>query len=301
MRAMGPMMGAAWNSFWYSDGSALNLAVARVLVAGQALWVVLSRDYGAISGLPSAFWAEVRPTYQWRFLDFPGTTNLEHALQWLAVGALVAALLGIQARWSCLLAGLLLYHLAPLESIIWESAPTARGLTIPVLALTTLGFAPCGDRLSIEPHRAAARGNVIPADYYWPLRLIQVFLCQVYLFSAYAKLERSGLGWVSGGNIQNWMGFMTKDPDFAVFQTPGLWIAAHPILCLAIAAAAFSLEAGFIWVLFSRRAAWWLVPIALAFHIGIVFTMNLTYLSAPLLLVFIDWERAMTPRHPASV
>ena len=291
---------AAWNRFWYGHGSPLNLAVARILVAAQALWVVLSRDYAAISGLPPAFWSEVRPTFEWRFLAFPGRPDLESMLQWLAVAALVAAFLGVYARLSCLLAGLLLYHLAPLESIIWESAPVIRGLTIPVLALTTLGFARCGDSLALFPRKAAPIDRASPADYSWPLRLTQVFLCQVYLFSAFAKLERSGLGWVSAPNIQQWIRYLAKDPEFAVFRGPGLWLASHPTLCLVTAAAALLLELAFILVLFSRRARWWLIPLALAFHLGILFTMNLTFLSAPLLLIFVDWDRVCGRRGEAA-
>ena len=72
---------ALWNSFWYAPAPALNLAAARVVFAAHALWVLGSRDFGAISGVPDVFWAAVPPGTRWRYLLFPGHAPLEHALE----------------------------------------------------------------------------------------------------------------------------------------------------------------------------------------------------------------------------
>src|SRR5690242_20526336 len=103
-----------WERTWFEPEAALNLAVARLLAAGTGIWVLLSRDRAHVSGLDASFWAAVPPAVRWRYLLFPGHAGLEHALVLIAALLLLGALAGIGARWCCLGAGLLLYHLAPL-------------------------------------------------------------------------------------------------------------------------------------------------------------------------------------------
>jgi hypothetical protein len=260
-----------------------------VLVATQALWMLLSRDYPAISGLPPVFWSQVDPSTMWRYLLFPGQPHLERILLAVAVLALVGVLLGIYARVSCAIAGILLYHLAPLEGIIWISTPYVRGLTIPVLALVILSLSRCDDRLSLL-RRAGPAEQAPGLAYSWQLRLIQLLICEIYLFSGWSKIARTGLDWVSADNIRRWILYLVQDPEIARFQTLGLWIASHPTLCLLIAVGALALEVGFVSVMFSTLARRWLVPAALVFHLGIAYAMNLTFVTALLLLTFVDWD-----------
>ncbi len=284
-----------WERFWYEPEAARNLAVARILVAAQALWVLLSRDYAGLSGLPPAFWVGVPASARWRYLIVPGHPDVEHALQVVAIGALVAALLGVRARTASFLAAALLYHLAPLESLIWTPAPYVRGQTLTVLALVVLGASRCDDALALRPGSSAQRAATVDPSYGWPLRLIQLFVAEVYLFSAIAKLKHAGWSWTSGQSIRDWLLRATGDPEWTVFHGLGAFLASQPGLCLAVGVGTIVLEAGFPLALFWRKSRAWLVAAALIFHLGILFSMNLTFLSAPLLLVFLDWD-AVWPR-----
>jgi len=279
----------SWSWFWFEHGSPLNLAVARVLVAAQALWILLSRDYPGISGLPSVFWARVDTSTMWRYLLFPGNPMLERIILAAAVLALLGVLLGIHARPAAAVAGLLLYHLAPLEGIIWISTPYVRGLTIPVVTLIILSVSRCDDRLSVLDRKPVAAVDPGLA-YSWQLRLVQVLICEIYLFSGWSKVVRTGLDWVSAQNIRRWILYLVQDPEVARFQSLGLWIAAHPTVCLLIAIGALVLEFGFIAVMFSSKARRVFVPAALVFHIGIAYAMNLTFITAILLLTFVNWD-----------
>jgi hypothetical protein len=129
-----------WNQFWFAPTSPRNLAGARIIFSFYSLWVLASRNLPEVSGLPSDFWSRVDATARWRYLDFPGHLTLERILVWVAGIALVCAGLGWFSRLACFVSGILLYHLGPLESIIWIPHPYARGLTISVLALLTLAF-----------------------------------------------------------------------------------------------------------------------------------------------------------------
>ncbi len=278
-----------WNRFWFAPESATNLAAIRIIVALHALWHVLSRDYAAMSGLPLEFWRGVSTSTRWRYLLFEGNANPETVVQWVATAALLGALVGVYPRLSCFVAGITLYHLAPLETVIWNASPLARGLTIAPLALLALSAAPAGDALRMWPR---PKGSVpsVSGEYRWPRVLIQLLVCQIYLFAAYGKLVETGWGWGSAESIRLWLLWFNLEEQNAVFRTLGLWIADRPALCAAIGAGSLALEWSFILALFWRRARPWLISMAVVFHIGILLTMNIHVGETWLLLVFIDWD-----------
>lgn len=271
---------AAWERFWQAPEAPPNLAAARVILAVHALWILLSRDLPALSALPAAFWTAVPDGARWRYLVWEGHPRLEAALQAAALLALLGVVAGVWTRACCFAAGVLLYHLAPLETLFFTASPWARGLTIPVLGLLVLSAAPRAPRETDG----------------WALRLVQLFVAQIYFFSGWAKLRAAGLSWASAANIRAWLLLSNQDDQLAVFTAPGLWIADHPWLCALMGAAALIVDLGFIAALFWRRGRPLLVALAAAFHLGILFTQNYAFLSAPLLLLFVDWDRAMRRR-----
>lgn len=283
---MNAALRSMWDRFWFSGGSAVNLAGARIVVATQALWVLLSRDLASMSGLPPVFFSTVPTGAQWRYLIFPGHAGLERVVVVIAVAALTAAILGWHARPACFVAGILLYHLAPYESIIWLTSPYARGLTATVLILLVLAASPCGDRLAIS--RAAPRPRQI-WEYAWPLKLAQLFVAQIYLFSGLAKLMRTGVGWAGDDSVRRWILYMVDHPALYAIRAPGLWLADRHGLVL-IGAFGLLVELGFIASLFSRTARRVFVPLAAFMHIAILITMSLTFVAGVLLLIFVNWE-----------
>lgn len=275
----------AWDRHWFAPEPAINLAVARVLAAGVALWVLLSRDRAGVSGLPEVFWSGVNATTRWRFLLFPGHWALEQGLTLLAVVVLLGALLGIRPRTSSFLSALLLYHLAPLESIIWTASPHGRGLTLATLVLLLCGIAPSGDALA-----RGARSAAPSWEYGWPLRLIQLWLVSVYFLSGAGKVRESGLAWLHADTLVHWLRLATQNDLVAVHRAFGGWIADRPFVAGAVGVGTLLFEFGSVTALFSRRSRPWFAAIAIGFHTAIHFTMNIALNSWPLLLTFVDWD-----------
>lgn len=297
MRLGLPAVRGAWERFWFAPESARNLGAARVILSAHALWILLSRDIPALSALPAEFWSEVPQSARWRFLIAEGHPQLEAGLQAVAIAALAAALFGVAARASCAVAALLLYHMAPLETLFFTPSPWAKGLTIPVLGLLTLSLAPCADALRLGRRPIEVEGG---PEHGWPLRLTQLFVCQIYLFSGIAKLEAAGPGWASAENVRAWLLLANLDDQLAVFRAPGLWLADRPGWCLLMGIAALAMDLGFILVLFWKRSRLVLVPAAFLFHAAIVVTQNYAFLSAPLLLLFVDWGPRRARGGPAG-
>jgi hypothetical protein len=283
-----------WNRAFFSPEPALNLACARVIFAAHALWVLLSRELPATSTLPAEFWVGVNRTDLWRYLIFPGHPGIEYVLQGLAVITLSLATLGIMARSACFVSALLLYHLAPLETIYWTANPFQRGFTISVLALFTLSCSRCADalRLGVSPPPTHS------ADYCWPLRLVQLHFAEVYLFSGTSKLVLAGVQWLDPANLRAWFLVFAEQDQVRrlgpIFNTVGPWIAEHWLLCLIAGLYGVLANLCFIVVPFSRIARRLLVPDAFFFHVMVLLSLNIFWINTPQLLVYVNWHWLVT-------
>jgi len=100
----------------------------------------------------------------------------------------------------------------------------------------------------------------------------------------------AGWRWASPQNMRNFLLISTEPDQVAVFQWFGNWLADHAILCLLIGIGTLLLEGAFFLVLFSQRARQTLVPVAVAFHIGVLFSMNIFFPNVAQLLVFVNWN-----------
>jgi hypothetical protein len=279
-----------WGKVFFAPEAALNLAAARVIFSVHALWVLLSRDLPATSSLPPEFWTNVRRADLLRYFIFIDHSRLEYGLQFIAVLGLAGAAIGVMPRLCCFVSALLLYHLAPLETIYWTAAPYQRGFTISVLALFTLSLSPCGDALRLGKFLSTDTSSI----YCWPLRLIQLYLAQTYVFSGYAKLYRVGWRWLEPENLRSWFLLFSQQDQVrrlgTAFNTVGPWIADHWLLCLVAGWYGVLINLCFISTVFSRRARWVLVPDAAFFHVVVLLSLNIFWLNTPQLLVFVNWQ-----------
>jgi len=298
----------AWSRFWFAPESAINLAAARILVAAEALWILASRNYAAMADVPAVFWRSAPASLHWRYLIVPGHGDLERFLQVVAAAALVGALLGVAPRVCCAVAAVLLYHLAPLEAAIWTGAPEARGMTLAPTVLLVLAAAPSGDALALWPRRRSGAVERRSSRYGWALLLVQVLVVEIYLFSAIGKLERTGLAWGSWERIRLWLYWFNQDPQSVVFGTLGPWMAQYAWICALIGAGTVTMEWAMPLMLVWRKSRRFLVPVALAFHVGVLLAMNIHVPEAWLVLVFVDWHairayasRRRGRRHPVGM
>jgi hypothetical protein len=268
---------AAWERLWFQPASPLGPIAARTILAAHALWLVLSRpDLPDVPGWPAEFWRGVDPLMPLRFGIGLVPVAVERVLFAALHGTLVAALLGIAPRLACALSGALLYHFAPMEEILVGLLYTSfGGLTVPTLGLLVLAFAP-----------APRRGGALSPEHRWPLSAIRMLLALNYLFPGLLKLRYGGAGWFTAENVRAWILV-----NYPVTGAPwALALAGSTAACWGIALGTLVLELGFPLVLVSRRAARALVPLALAFHVGIVWTLGYAFPALPLLLLFVEWD-----------
>ena len=253
------------------------LTAARVILCAQALWILLSRpDLPDLARWPAEAFSLAGPAFALRF----GLRALPPAAEWalfaLLHAALLCALAGLRPRGACLLSAALLYHFAPFEEAIARIPHAAfGGLTVP-----TLGLMVCG--VAEDPRRLPGPSP----EARWPFALVQLLFSLGYFFPLLAKLRFSGPGWFTADNIRHYaLGNAT------VTGAPlGEWVAAQPVLCGAIAAGTFALEALAPLVVASAGAALAFAASALVFHAAIAVVIGYFFPSLPLLLLLLDWD-----------
>jgi hypothetical protein len=266
-----------WERFWYRPESSRNLTAARVLLAATGLWVVLSRyDLPSLLAYPPHLWSGVTIERRVRFLLLFDLTT-ERVLYGLLHLALLAALVGLWPRLACFASGLLLYHFAPLESLINSANPYLRGLTLPALGLLILSFARPGGTGRSWEHR-------------WPLALVQVLFCEIYLFAGYSKLFTSGLGWLDPENLRGHLLALNQAAGLDAPGSWGYWLASVPAAGVILAWGGLLFELVFPAVLFSRVARRVLVPAAFVFHVANAVLFRIVFHNTALLLIFVDWD-----------
>jgi hypothetical protein len=266
-----------WNSLWFTPESAINLRACRVILALQALWVILSRPaIPSLTTWPLAFFPADHRLEYLRYGIAHGHTQFEWLLWMLLHVTLVFILAGSWPRVTCATAGILLYHFAPFEEIIVGMPHTHfGGLTVPMLGFLILSFAE-------QPQREIATSE----EYRWPLALIQLLFAFTYLFAFFAKLRYSGIFWFTGPTIREFLitGWGVTHSRWA------LLVAARPWMCWTMAIATLIFEPLFPLAVFSRKARRILIPVAVIFHIGNDVLLDIIFPSEALLLLFVNWH-----------
>lgn len=281
----------AWQRFWFRPQASEGLAATRILVAAHALWVLMSRDFAGVAGIPEPFWRGVRASAQWRFLIFPGHGEVELVLVVGAAVALLGVALGLQTRVLGIVAAILLYHLSPLGGFLTSTNPINRGFTLAIPSLLILAAAPSDVRWSVRGLGRTGSPPTPSPDFGWPVRLIQLFVAQVYLFGVIGKLTDGGIEWFSVSNMRRQFVYAYHAAPGMAYSDLGVLLAGSPILTRLAVVGVVVVELGFVLALFSKRARSMLVPAALLMHVVILLTMRLVYILVPYLLVFVDWHK----------
>ena len=271
-------LAAAWQRFWYRPAGPLGLLAARTILTANALWILVSRP-----GLPdlflwpAAFWRQVDPALEARFLMLGLPAGAEKALYAVLLAALVAAAVGWKPRVSCLTAAVLLYHFAPLEDIFAsQSGPFFRGLTVPVIGLFVLGFA--------RPPRPRDPPS---GELRWPMAAIQVAVACTYVLSGLSKLLSVGPAWASAANFERLvLGLVQPEVSPAWARL----VAGSPFLCALGGAAGLLLDFLPVLALAKPRLSIWIVPALVLGHLAILQIFGVRFLALPQVLVLLDWD-----------
>jgi hypothetical protein len=303
-RAIGPSSGqggwlgewlAAWNAFWFTPADPLPLAVVRICAGALLAWaaVVWLLDAEAFFGAagwqrPENVWRMNDQPWQWSWYFAAGSSGGVRLLAGLTLVAAVMLMLGIATPLAAVvsLAGLVsAANRAPLNVFGFDDV---LGMLLVPLAIGPAGAVLSVDRLLAPDARAArptVRANLA-------LRLLQVHLCVVYLFSGCGKLlgaswwEGTAL-WGAAANVQ----YRTLDLR---------WLAWHPFVTNALTLATLWWEvayAAIVWPRLTRRLA---VAMAVPVHLGIGLAMGMMEFGLAMLVANLAFVPAAVLRRAAG-
>jgi hypothetical protein len=261
----------AWNTFWFTPADPLPLAVVRIAVGGLLAWssFVWWLDADAFFG-PDGW---QRPENVWRMNDQPwqwswyftavagsGTASLLAGISLVAAVMLAFGIATPVAAFVSFVGLISAVNRAPLNVFGLDDT---LGMLLIAVAVGPAGGVLSVDRL-LAPDRSAGRPTV---GANLALRLIQVHLCVVYLFSGCGKLL--GASWWEGTAL--WGAAAN-----AQYRTLDLtWLASHPWLVNALTLCTLWWEITYpalVWPRLTRRM---FLAMAVPVHLGIGLTMGM--------------------------
>jgi hypothetical protein len=265
----------AWNRFWFTPVDPATLAFIRLLAGGMLLYthLVWSLDLRGFLGpdgytpvdllksLPGRQWSE------WSLFNWIGSTWLLWTVHVLALVVFLMLFVGLFSRTAAVLGYLLAVSYA---HRVTPGAYFGLDKTNCMIAMYLM-LGPCGARYSLDRLWRLKRGdNADPPDSTsanLAIRLLQVHLCIVYLFSGMAKLE--GATWKLGTAI--WWSAANYE-----YQSIDLtWLSNWPILVALITHVTVFWElyyCALVWNRFTRPLVLWL---AVLIHGGIALFMGM--------------------------
>jgi len=289
---------AGWNAFWFTPADPLPLAVVRICTGALLAWsaAVWLLDAPAFFGddawlAPHDVWRMNDQPWQWSWYFSLGSSA---AIRLLTAAWLVAAV--------CLMLGLTtplaaLVSLAGLVSAANRAPLNTFGLDDTLgLLLVPLLVGPSGAVLSLDAAlgwgdpRPSVRANIA-------LRLLQVHLCVVYLFSGCGKLL--GASWWEGAALWG----AIANGQYRTLDLTGL--ARHPLVVNVLTLATLWWEVGYAALVWPRLTRPAVLAMAAPVHLGIGLAMGmmefgLAMLAANLAFVSADTFRALFLRSSST-
>ncbi len=232
----------AWNDFWFAPSSPTTLSAIRVLAGAMLLythfiWSMGLTDFFSQNGwLPQNLMHEIHVAsndpdgpgpavgparWVWSHFDYVHGPKLMWTIHIVALAVFFFLMIGFFSRTMALLGFLFAVSYA---NRITPGAYFGLDKINCMLALYLI-VGPCGARYSLDRLLRLRRGNTeVPAtsSANLAIRLIQVHMCIIYLFSGIGKLN--GTPWVTGE--ASWLSFAMLE-----YQSLDMtWLANHPLL-----------------------------------------------------------------------
>ena len=281
---------AAWRRYWFTPGTAAQLALVRVVSYTLLLAIYLPLDDRGWTQVSPVFWM---PISLFHILSGPPRdATLIGVLQILWKASLLTSAMGFLSRLSMATAAALGFFLLGLPNCFGKIHHLDG---FPVLLLCILAVSRCADALSVD---GALRGSrVTPIDisweYGWPVRLAQTLFLLVFFAAGWAKVRNGGLAWMTASNMRSiWLGeLFTHIPPTRL----GSFVAQSNWLTQFAAVATVGLELSALPALFSGRLR--MVALVgllglqtcIALMLGVYFTPHLVGYA-----LFLPWDRYYT-------
>jgi hypothetical protein len=156
-----------------------------------------------------------------------------------------------------------------------------------VLQVIVLALSPAADAYAwgAKPSRSDdgpdehADDDAPDPRYGWPVRLMCAITALTYFIAGVAKLRASGLDWITGEILQNYVSYdALRKAELGSIHSPlGPWLAARGAAFKVLAAFSMTVELGAPLALIGSRIARVWVMAAVLFHLGVLAVMAILF------------------------
>jgi hypothetical protein len=281
---------AVLREYFRTPGSALDLAVFRILFFGFMFFMISDATVSAAS-LPADLMVALKdPLPLWRLIR-PNPTLMTIAAALFRTGC-IAAILGVYPRLAAAIVAVAFFYCEGVGQLFGKVNHSHHL----VWTAAVLAASPLGDALSLERFRARRKqgGAAVPPAapsiaYSRPIRLIWLIMGVVYFYPGFWKAITAGSAWIFTANLQNRM-FQkwSDDPSFS----PLFRVDHFPVLLALGAFGTLVFELGWIVFVIPRRTRWISIAMGLGFHNMTRMTMNIAFWPLQIMYAsFVPWQR----------
>ena len=274
----------AWNRFWFTPTDPSTLSIIRMLAGAMLLYthLVWTRDLGAFFGpdgwLPLELMREAHAgrTFAWSlFFHIESPVGL-WTVHIIALIVFFCLMVGLFSRVMAILAFLLAITYA---NRITPGAYFGLDKINCMLAMYLM-LGPCGARYSIDRLWLMRRGKavtIMPSSAAnVAIRLIQLHMCIIYLFSGLGKLQ--GPAWWDGEAV--WMSVANLEYQ----SLDMMWLARHTWLYNLMTHVTVFWELTYSVFIWNRYTRPWVLSIAVVVHGGIALALGMATFGLVMLI-----------------
>lgn len=286
----------SWNDFWFSPTNPSTLSAIRVLAGAMLLYTHLvwsfnlTGFFGPDGYLPQSLMKELHTDFNdpdgpgplpateqlmWSHFNYVHSPKLIWTIHSAALAVYFCLMIGFFSRTMAVLAYLLAVSYA---NRITPGAYFGLDKINCMLALYLM-LGPCGARYSVDRLWRLRRGNSeVPASSManFAIRLIQIHMCIVYLFSGIGKIQ--GEPWVTGD--ASWL-------SFAMYEYQSLdmtWMWKHPLLLNFMTHLTVFWELSYCALVWPALTRPWVLALAVIVHGGIALFLGMPTFGLAMLI-----------------
>lgn len=253
-----------------------RLAILRIVTYGWIFWLYGTNSYLISYGeLPPSLWL---PNGIMRLLPpqilSPDILKFLEIAWKLSLGACIAGLFFKWTSWITAILSALLFGMV-------HSYGYFTHIYLPIaLLLFILAGSRAADQLSADRwmKKNPTKGK---SHYEWPIILVQLLFCLIFMSAAIAKLRLGGWQWATGDTLQNYVlrSYMLygENHPWAASFSMNRWLANKAELCKILGFFTLILELSTPLALFSRRLRPVIIISLFVLQVGIYFTIFVNF------------------------
>jgi hypothetical protein len=267
----------AWRSFWFKPTPMYTLGLVRIGFGALAVaWTLsLLPDLYDLFGPNGVAPQQPNRAYQWGVFDvWTGEPAL--LIGW---GVLLVSAIALTVGWHSRLAAVLVFVLILAFQRRDPFVFNAGDVLIRIEALF-LALSPCGAALSLDRRRTAGSFWSAQMRAPWPLRLMQVELSIIYLFTVQMKL--AGETWPQGTAVS----YALRLRDMQILPSPA-WVTSNALIINVSTWGTLVLELSLGILVWNPRLRPWVLAAGVVMHLAIMITIAVAFFTFAMYILYL--------------